>query len=156
MSILTFLSKLLKTILPFLRSAAEKAFKSLPKDQQDKLIQVSKLVQIIKLAHEAKQTITTDQLQKIILDQTGLTPDEAEAALLQYWKDKGKDAKNFGDAVTLILQDAEQRTETGLKSLWSGLMQLVSTTVAEIDWQALLYGVGEFVYEQYVKGKVKI
>ena len=45
---MSIFSNIIKFLLPFLMSAAEKSFKKLPKEKQDQLINISKLVEIIK------------------------------------------------------------------------------------------------------------
>lgn len=151
MNIFKTLLGLLKVVLPFLRSAAEKAFKKLPKEQQDKLIAISKLVEVIK---QAKGKSTGEMFQ-LIEKHTGLDADEATQAIIQYWLEKGIEVKDT-NPFAMIWEDAQERTETGLKSLWAGISNIVSSVVAEVDWQLLLMGVGEFVYRTFVKGKVKI
>lgn len=155
MKILQLLLGILKTVLPFLRTAAEKAFKKLPKDKQDELKLISKIVQIIKVGW-ADDKVNVDTTIQNILKETGLTEADLFRYIAQYWKEKGITISNLKEGIAKIWQDASKRTETGLKSLWIGISNIVSSTVAEIDWQLLLMGVGEFVYRAFIKGKVKI
>lgn len=151
MSILKFLGQLLKVLLPFLMTAAEKAFKKLPKEKQGQLIAISKLVEVVKKS----EGLSTGEIFKLIEKHTGLDADTATQYLIQYLYEKGISVKDVSP-FQLIWDDAIERTETGLKSLWSGISNIVSSTVAEIDWELLLMGVGEFVYRSFVKGKIKI
>lgn len=154
MSIIKFLGNLLKVVLPFLRSAAEKAFKKLPKEQQQQLIQVSKMVEIIKQMQGKSQ----DEIIQKITELLGIDKATIVNAVLAYYEQKGIAGFSLagGTLFKPIWDDAKKRTETGLKSLWSGISNIVSSTIAEIDWQLLLMGVGEFVYRSFVKGKIKI
>ncbi len=152
MSILKTLLGLLKAVLPFLRTAAEKAFKKLPKEKQDELIAISKMVEIIKQL-KGKDT---DEVFAKISELTGLDKASIVDALIAYYQQKGIVRFGIKDIFEPIWNDAAHRTETGLKSLWSGISNIISSTVAEIDWQLLLMGVGEFVYRTFVKGKVKV
>lgn len=156
MSILKFLGDLFKKLLPFLLSAAEKAFKKLPKEQQDTLIQISKLVEIIKQVWQRSETFSEEQLLDIIYKETGLTKEQATEMVLAYMREKGRIATTFGEAVALIWQDAENRAETGLKSLWIGFVNIVGSVVANVGWKVLLLGVAQAVFTNKVKGKVKI
>lgn len=152
MSIWNILFGIVKTVLPFLRSAAEKAFNSLPKDEQVKLIQVSKLVELIKLSKGK----TAKEVETLISGKIGISKETAFAWLIEYWQSKGHTVGSLKEAIELLWADASTRTETGLKSLWSGLNNIVSAIVTNVDWQALLFGIGEYVYRTYVKGRIKI
>ncbi len=155
MSIFKTLFALLKVVLPFLRTAAEKAFKKLPKEKQDELKLISRIVQIVKIGWEDPK-INVDNTIKAIMLETGLTEADLFKYIAQYWKEKGITIGALKEGIAKIWQDAATRSETGLKSLWSGLSNIVSSTVAEIDWELLLMGVGEFVYRSFVRGKIKI
>lgn len=154
MSIFKFLGNLLKVVLPFLRTAAEKAFKKLPKEHQEQLIQVSKMVEIIKQMQGKPQ----DEILQKITELLGVDKATIVNAILSYYEQKGISGFSLagGTLFKPIWDDVKKRTETGLNSLWSGISNLISSTVAEIDWQLLLMGVGEFVYRTFVKGKVKV
>lgn len=155
MSIIKTLLGLLRVVFPILRTAAEKAFKKLPKEKQDELKLIGKIVQIIKIGWET-ENLNVDKTIEIILKETGLTERTLFVYIFNYWHEKGITITTLKEGVAKIWQDASIRTETGLKSLWSGISNIISSTVAEIDWQLLLMGVGEFVYRTFVKGKINI
>ena len=152
MSILKTLLGLLKVVLPFLRTAAEKAFKKLPKEKQDELIAISKMVEIIKQMHGKKQSEIISKITELL----GIDEPTIVNYILSYYEQKGIVNFTVDNIFQPIWTDIYKSTETGLKSLWSGISNIISSTVAEIDWQLLLMGVGEFVYRTFVKGKIKI
>lgn len=154
MSIFDTLFGVIKTILPFLRSAVEKSFKALPKDEQERLKKIALLVQIIKLGRE--QNLSVDAIIANMVNQSGLTVANIEAWFIEYWAQKGQNVGSLKEAVSLILADASQRTETGLKSLWNGIVNLIAGVVSNVDWEALLLGIVQFVYEKFIKGRVKV
>lgn len=150
----TILGKVIKFILPWLREAAEKSFNKLPKEEQEKLKSIALLVQIVKLGYEKKLPIKT--IIANMVNQSGLTYDTVQVYFIEYWRQKGQDVGSLEEAVKLIIEDASMRTETGLKSLWNGIVNLIAGVVTNVDWQALLFGLVQYVYERYVKGRVKI
>jgi hypothetical protein len=156
MNILTFLSSLAKKLLPFLMTAAEKAVKQLPKETQEELINISKIVEVIKQSYLKEGGVSVKEISTAILKQTGLTQEQSAEYLIAYLKQKGQEAGNFEEAVGLILADASQRTDTGLKSLWSGIVNILAATVSNIDWKMVVMGIVQAVYVNSVKGKVKI
>ena len=150
----TILGKVIKFILPWLRKAAEKSFNKLPKEEQEKLKAIALLVQIVKLGYEKKLPIKT--IIANMVNQSGLTYDTVQAYFIEYWRQKGQDVANLEEAVKLIMEDASMRTETGLKSLWNGIVNLIAGVVTNVDWQALLLGLVQYTYEIFVKGRVKV
>lgn len=155
MSIFKALLGILKAVLPFLRSAAEKAFKKLPKEKQEQLIKISQMVEVIKQMRGDSFESVVNKINEV----TGIANIDIFVCLMGYLTQKGVEVKQgitLHELIVVIWNDAEKRTETGLKSLWSGISNIVSSVVAEIDWELLLMGVGEFVYRNFVKGKVKI
>ena len=153
MSIFKTILGILKVVLPFLKSAAEKSFKKLPKDQQQTLIKVSQMVEIIKQLGDGD---INDALDKIF-DITGFTANEVRAHLADYCEQHGygvnKEAPIY-QYFLAIRQDQVNRSGNALKSLWSGMFSVISATVSGIDWQSLLMGLGEYVYRTYVKDKI--
>lgn len=158
MSIFTKLWDLIKVLLPVLKSAAQKAIAQLPDDKKQQLINISKMTEVLKQAWPKVQVgvITTSEAIKLIEDNTGFTPDVIEAYITSYFKDKGVSVTSLTDGLTALFNDASQRTETGLKSLWHGFTTLVSEFASAIDWETLLMGVIEEIYQAEVKGKINI
>lgn len=151
MSILKTLLGLLKVVFPILRTAAEKAFKKLPKEKQDELIAISKMVEIIKHMQGSSQEEVISKIITIL----GIDRGTIFNYLFAYYEQKGI-MFSTENVFQPIWKDASLSTETGLKSLWSSISNIFAATVAEIDWELLLMGVGEFVYRSFVKGKIKI
>lgn len=143
---------IVKFILPFLRSAAEKSFKQLPKDQQESLKNATRIVQVIKKLMEAKKTVSTEQIEAT----AGMPAAEILLALNIYLKAKGKYATTLSEALEIISEDIKELTETGLKAYWNGFASILANIVANIEWEAVVMGLVEFVYRTYVRGKIKL
>ena len=152
MSIFTKLWNIIKDILPFLKDAAQKAFEQLPSDAQDKLKEISKVVELVKQLVTAGKEFTSSDLVSL----SGLTESTVESYLVTYATSKGADVTTLGQAIAFIKTEASNSTETGLKSLWTSLYNVISEEFSHIDWRTLLMGVGQFVYDEFVKGKINI
>lgn len=152
MSIFTKLWDLIKTILPFLKAGAEKAYNALPFDAQQKLQDISKVVEAVKQLVVAGKDVTAD----VVAVATGVASGDVTNYLIAYAKSKGVDTGSLEDAVAFIKNEASQANATGLKSLWTGLFNVISEEFSHIDWATLLFGVGQFVYDTYVKDKISI
>jgi aspartyl aminopeptidase len=148
------LLEIIKDLLPFLKSAAERAFEKLPTQEQDQVKAVSTAVQVVKLAFEQKKSVT--ETVDLLLQTEGVDKANVEAQLIAYVKQKGEEAGSLQEAVSVIFADATTRTETGLKALWTEASQTISHLVANIDWGNLLFLAVQEAYEAFVKGKVKI
>lgn len=148
------LLEIIKDLLPFLKSAAERAFEKLPTQEQNQVKAVSTAVQVVKLAFEKKKSVT--ETVGLLLQTQGVDKANVEAQLIAYVKQKGEEAGSLQEAVIVIFADATTRTETGLKDLWTSISQTVSHIVANIDWGNLLFLAVQEAYEAFVKGKVKI
>jgi hypothetical protein len=153
MSIFTKIWGGIKQLLPFLMDAAEKAYYTLPNDQQEAIKRASIIAQVVKHGFENKTPV--EQIIVNLLQQLNVTRDTLNDIFTTYWQQKGQDVSGTTEGIQLLLADASLRTETGLKSLWNGFVNVVSTVVANVDWSVLLLGVVEFVYKRFVKGVVK-
>lgn len=157
-SIFEKLWELIKSILPQLKSAAQKAIEQLPDDKKQQLVNISKMTEVIKQAWPKVQSgeLTINDVEKLIQDNTGFTPEVIESYVFSYFKDRGLTISTLTDGFTALFNDASQRTETGLKSLWHGFTTLVSEFASAIDWETLLMGIIEEIYQTEVKGKINI
>jgi len=152
MSILDFL----KSLLPFLMSAAEKAVKKLPKETQDKLTQISKMVEVLKQAWQADKDLTESEVLELLQTHANLDKDGAFKLLQTYFAQRGVDVGTFWQAVELFNREANNRTDTGLKSFFIGIVNILGEVVAGIDWKMLVLGVAQAIFSSRVKGRVKI
>jgi hypothetical protein len=151
-NIFTKLLSIIKTILPFLKDAAQRAYEQLPVEAQDKLKDISRVVEAVKQLYVAGQDITADGVAVL----SGVASGDVEKYLITYAKSKGVDTDAIEGAVAFIKKEADVSTDTGKKSLWSGLFHIVAEEFSHIDWRTLLMGVGQFVFDEFVKGKIKI
>ncbi len=152
MSIFTKLFELIKTILPFLKSAAQKGYDALPPEAQTQLQTVSKVVEAVKQLILAGKDVTADAIAVA----TGVASGDVEQYLISYVKSKGVDTDAIDVAIEYIKSQADSANETGLKALWTGMFHTIAEEFSHIDWKTLLYGVGQLVFDEYVKGKIKI
>lgn len=152
MNIFKTLLNVLKVVLPFLRTAAEKAFKQLPKEQQELAINISKMVEIIKQMLGQPRTI----VYKKITELTGFDEHQIIKCMATYSYQNGLRPGPSGDYLAAIANEKELKIDSGCNSLWCGMSNIVTSVVAGIDWQILLMGVGEYIYRTFVKGRVKI
>jgi hypothetical protein len=152
MSIFTKLFELIKTILPFLKSAAQKGYDALPEEAQQQLQAVSKVVESVKQLILAGKDINADAIAVA----TGVANGDVESYLISYAKSQGVNTDTLEGAVAYIKTQVANANDTGLKSLWTSMFHTISEEFSHIDWRTLLYGVGQLVFDEYVKGKIKI
>lgn len=152
MSIFTKLLGWIKDVLPFLKSAAQKAYEELPDDAQQKIQSISKVVEAVKQLINAGKDVTAD----IVATASGVEIGDVERYLITYAKSQGVDTDTLEGAVAYIKGLSEQSTDTGKKSLWTSLFHVIAEEFSHIDWRTLLMGVGQLVYDEFVKGKIKI
>ena len=60
----------------------------------------------------------------------------------------------FEDVLSFIYNEMEIQTPTGLKGFFSDIVNTLGVLVAGIDWKALVLGISEVAFRNYVKGKV--
>jgi len=152
MSIFTKLFELIKTILPFLKSAAQKGYDELPTEAQEQLKAVSKVVEAVKQLILAGKQFTSSDIAQL----SGVDTSNVEQYLIAYVKSKTGDTASFDEAIGYIKHYVDMGNTTGLKSLWSDLFHVIAEEFSHIDWRTLLYGVGQLVFDEFVKGKIKI
>lgn len=143
---------IIKLLLPFLRSAAEKSLKKLPKEKQDQLINISKLVEIVKKLKNRPY----DEVVFAINSRTNLTPLQAGDYLKQYLAQKGIKAEDLLDSLNYIWRELNDYQETGIKGFLHEMVNVLGEVIAGIDWKALVLGISEIVYRKYVKNKLDI
>lgn len=142
----------IKTILPFLMTAAEKSFKSLPSTEQERLKMASIVTQVVKKGFEAHKPIK--DIIADLLATTGYSEQTLFTWFNSYWTAKGHTVADLSEAVSLMIADASMRTKDGLKELWNGFTNLVGGFITNVDWEALTMGLIEYVFRTYVKGKI--
>ena len=142
---------IIKFLLPFLMSAAEKSFKKLPKEKQDQLVNISKLVEIIKIMRGK----SGEDILKNIISQTGLTEKEVINYFSLYAKEKDAvPIPDFSDVLLFVWDNMDKQGTTGIKGFFSDIVNTLGVLVAGIDWRALVLGVSEVAFRNYVKGKI--
>lgn len=145
--------EIIKFLLPFLMSAAEKSFKKLPKEKQQTLINISKLVEIIKTMRGKSY----ESIVKTIYNQTGLTEQQATNYFVIYAREKGYDdgdIDSLNDVLLFMWDNIDKQGSTGIKGFFSDIVNTLGELVAGIDWKALVLGISEVAFRKYVKGKV--
>lgn len=152
MSIFTKLWAIIKDILPLLKSAAQKGYDALPEEAQQQLQNVSKVVEAVKQLLIAGKDITGDAVAIV----TGVASGDVEKYLISYANSQGIDTDTIEGAVAYIKEQAKGANATGLKSLWTSLYHTICEEFSHVDWRTLLMGVGQLVYDEYTKGKIKI
>jgi len=149
----TILGKVILFILPALRNAVRDSFNKLPQDQQMKLIQISKLVEVIKLTAGKP----FPEALEIAKQKTGVNEATIFAWLKEYFEGVGHQVDNLQEAFGLIWADMSALTsKAGRVGFFSGLSNALAFIVSDINWEAIALGLLKYVYDTYVKNKVKV
>ncbi len=145
MSLKTFLEKL----LPFLYNAAERAFDDLEAEAQKDGINGSKIAQVIKNNLDADETTVT----ALIAQETGMDAVDVGAALQQIGEHYG-----ITDGSIITYLQGELKKASGTLN-WNGLVKTfgdigaIVLSKGKITWETLALGVGQYIYDKYIKPK---
>jgi hypothetical protein len=149
----TGISKLIAVIGAFIAGlfkTAGKAFNSLPKEQQDAIIQGVNISQIIK-DNYAKGEIA---VLSMIIDKTGVSADVAEFAVLAVAKDMGINVSTVQDFLNVLADKVQAGiTDNHWNELWQSIAKFGASylSTGKVDWVTLSLGVVEFALHQFVK-----
>jgi len=147
---MSFITKILESILPFLFSALKRSWDNLTKVQQDALVNSGVIGQYLK----NNLTALGGDLVTAIATHTGLPSDTVEGALIAIAKEFGLSTTSVNEAVA-FLQSKLQAAES--TPLWNGLLSTllnVGGTILSggtVDWVHVALGLGEYVYQKFVK-----
>lgn len=152
MSIFKPFKIIISIIANLFRSNAGKLLNQLPQETLNQLIYISKTVEGVKQYLLADNTPTITELMVAC----NTSEEQLYEHIRLFWQQKGVIISDLQDGLNRLANDAKERTETGLKSLWTGLFNVVAAELSNIPWATLLLGIGQMVFERFVKGRVKI
>lgn len=147
---MSFITRILESILPFLFSALKRTWDNLTSDQQKALTNSGIIGQYLK----NNLTALGSDLVKAIASHTNLPESEVQSALLDIAGKFGLTTTEVDKAVAFLqakLQEAEGTP------LWNGILSTllnVGGTILSggtIDWVHVALGLGEYVFQTYVK-----
>lgn len=147
--------KFIESIFPFLFSALKRSYDALSKDQQQALVNSGMIGQFLK----NNLTIIGDDLVSVAATQTGLTAQEVTDTLIHLAATFGLTTDDVNKAVAFLqskLSDAASSTE------WNGILTIILNAGAtflsggSLDWAHVAIGIGEWVYQTFVKPKTAV
>lgn len=148
---MSFITRILESILPFLFNALKRAWDNLTSTQQQALVNSGVIGQYLK----NNLTALGGDLVTAIANHTGLKVDVVESTLIQIATAFGCDpAADIDKAVAFLQAKLQGALNT---PLWNGLLSTllnVGGTILSggtIDWLHVALGLGEYVYQQFVR-----
>jgi hypothetical protein len=148
---MSFLSKLLESIFPFLFSALKRSWDNLTQSQQTALTNAGVIGQFLK----NNLTALGGDLVQAISNQTGLSEVIVQQTMLALANEFGLQTTDVNAA---ILHLQSKLTAAQSTSEWNGLLSTILNAGATIlsggaiDWVHVALGLGEWVYQQLIKG----
>lgn len=146
---MSFLSKILESIFPFLFNALRRAWDSLTTDQQNAVVNSGLIGQFLKNNLTILGTDAVNELVKL----TGLPADTVTSLLISLAGKLGLTTTDVNNAVSYIqgkLSGAASNEE------WNGLLQIILQAGASIlsggavDWVHLALGLAEWAYQKFI------
>jgi hypothetical protein len=147
---MSFITKILESILPFLFSALKRSWDNLTKVQQNALVNSGVIGQYLK----NNLTALGSNLVTAIATHTALPASTVETTIISIAISFGYTGNEINQA-TAFLQLKLQAAES--TPLWNGLLSIALSVGATklsggtIDWLHVALGLGEYVYQQFVK-----
>lgn len=146
------LIKLLESIFPFLFNALKRAYDNLSETQQTALVNSGTLGQLLK----ANLKVLGDDLVAAAAKETGLTPQQVTDTYIHLAGIFGFNTNVLNDAVDFL-----QKKLSGAASTpeWNGILNIILNAGATflsggaLDWTHIAIGIGEWVYQNFIKGK---
>lgn len=147
--------KFLEGIFPFLFSALKRSYDSLSTAQQQALVNSGTIGQLLK----NNLTAVGTDLATLVAKETGLTEQEASDTLIHL-------AATFG-LTTTVLNDAVSFLQSKLTSAasnpeWNGILNIILNAGAtflsggSLDWAHIAIGIGEWVFQTFIKPKAPV
>src|ERR1700739_3106022 len=147
--------KFLEGIFPFLFSALKRSYDSLSTAQQTALVNSGMIGQFLK----NNLTILGDDLVNVVATQTGLTAQEVSDTLIHLATQFGLTTASVNDAVAFL---QKKLSSAASSSEWNGILTIILNAGAtflsggSLDWAHIAIGIGEWVYNTFVKPKTAV
>lgn len=147
---MSLITKILESILPFLFSALKRSWDNLTDTQQKSLVNAGIIGQYLK----SNLIALGGDLVTAIAKATELPETEVETTLIGIASQFGLTTTSINQAVSFLQSKLLAAEST---SLWNGLLSTilnVGSTILSggtVDWLHVALGLGEYVYQQFVK-----
>jgi len=150
---MSFLTRLLESIFPFLFNALKRAWDNLTEEQQQAIINSGTIGQYIK----NNLTALGGDLVALISNDLNLPKEVVEATLIALAGKFGLTTEKVDEAVAFLQKKAQSAASN---EEWNGLFQTflkagaIILSGGAVDWLHLALGIGEWAYQQFIAPKM--